>query len=47
MIRDARQAADQAVRMVCEGKVKSLQGDEVALAADTLCIHGDGPEAWR
>ncbi|MGF9713509.1 LamB/YcsF family protein [Paenibacillus naphthalenovorans] len=45
VIRNARQAADQAVRMVCEGKVKSLQGDEVALAADTLCIHGDGPEA--
>ncbi|CRF28878.1 LamB/YcsF family protein [Mycobacterium tuberculosis] len=45
VIHDAQKAADQAVRMIREGKVKSVQGDEVALAADTLCIHGDGPEA--
>ncbi|MGH2820262.1 MAG: LamB/YcsF family protein [Actinomycetota bacterium] len=45
LIHDGEQAVAQAVRMVKEGKVRSQQGDDVAVRADTICIHGDGPEA--
>ncbi|MCM3538393.1 5-oxoprolinase subunit PxpA [Priestia endophytica] len=38
-------ALAQVVRMVKEGKVKSQQGVDVSLKADTICIHGDGAHA--
>ena len=38
-------AAAQVIRMVKEGKVVSQQGIDIALKADTICIHGDGPHA--
>lgn len=45
LIHDHDRAIGQAVRLVKEGKVRS-QGDvDVAVRADTICIHGDGPEA--
>ena len=31
--------------MVQEGKVRAQQGQEVAIRADTVCIHGDGAHA--
>lgn len=31
--------------MVKEGKVTSLQGINVPIQADTICIHGDGANA--
>lgn len=45
LIGDPEAAVKQVVRMVKEGKVKSLQGTEVAIRADTVCIHGDGEHA--
>ena len=44
-VRDAREAAERAVRMVRDGKVRSIDGQEIAIRADTICIHGDGPSA--
>jgi len=44
---DADRAVDQAVRMVKEGMVRSLQGTDVSIRADTICIHGDGPHALQ
>ncbi|WP_028988267.1 LamB/YcsF family protein [Thermicanus aegyptius] len=38
-------AARQAIRMVKEGKVTSLQGREIDIKADTICVHGDNPHA--
>ncbi|TFH62353.1 5-oxoprolinase subunit PxpA [Peribacillus frigoritolerans] len=38
-------AVAQVIRMVKEGKVLSQQGSDVALKADTICIHGDGAHA--
>ncbi|WLD94211.1 LamB/YcsF family protein [Alkalihalobacillus sp. AL-G] len=35
----------QVVRMVKEQKVCCLQGTDVEIKADTICIHGDGPHA--
>ena len=34
-------------RQVQEGKVRSVDGKDVAVQADTLCIHGDQPNALR
>lgn len=45
MIDDVDQAVAQVVRIACEGKVRTVDGTEVALRADTVCIHGDGPHA--
>lgn len=39
------EAAEQAVRMVLDGKVVAQGGTLVDLHVDTLCIHGDSPEA--
>src|SRR3954463_1788110 len=41
MVEDAASAVKQALAMVEEGYVTSLSGKRVAVAADTLCIHGD------
>ena len=45
MIEDLDQAVAQVVRMVREGKVRSVDGKDVPVQADTLCIHGDQPNA--
>ncbi len=45
MIEDVDQAVAQVVRMVKEGKVRSQSGKDVPVQADTLCIHGDQPNA--
>ena len=45
MIEDVDQAVAQVVRMVREGKVRSVAGKDVPVQADTLCIHGDQPNA--
>jgi 5-oxoprolinase (ATP-hydrolysing) subunit A len=33
------------VRMVRTGHVRATDGTEVAVKADTICLHGDGPHA--
>ncbi len=45
LVTDADEAARRTVRMVREGRVTSVDGAEVALRADTVCIHGDAPHA--
>jgi UPF0271 protein len=45
MIEDAAKSVQQALAMVEEGYVTSLSGKRVPVAADTLCIHGDQPNA--
>ncbi len=44
-ITESTQAASQVLRMVKEGKVRTLSGEEILMKADTVCIHGDGPHA--
>jgi UPF0271 protein len=36
------QSVSQVLKMIREQKVQSLQGDEVSITAETICIHGDG-----
>lgn len=45
LVTDAAEAALRAVRMVREGVVRTVDGTDLALGADTLCIHGDAPGA--
>ena len=45
MIEDAAKSVKQALAMVEEGYVTSLSGKRVAVAADTMCLHGDQPGA--
>jgi len=35
----------QVLRMVREGKVRSVNGADVPVRADTVCVHGDQPHA--
>ena len=45
LVASADTAVAQVLRMVREGQVRSQQGPDVALRADTVCLHGDGPHA--
>ncbi|MGZ0049366.1 LamB/YcsF family protein [Brevibacillus gelatini] len=45
LIAEEAKSLAQVVRMVTEGKVQSLQGVDVPIRADTICIHGDGAHA--
>ena len=45
MITDLDTSVAQVLRMVTDGKVRAQDGTDVAVRADTLCIHGDQPGA--
>lgn len=45
LIESDEAAVAQVITMVKEGKVLSQQGTDVAIKADTICIHGDGAHA--
>ena len=38
-------AAERAMRMVTEGRVRAAGGEDIQIQADTICIHGDGAHA--
>ncbi|RDW20002.1 lactam utilization protein LamB [Oceanobacillus arenosus] len=41
MIVDANEAVDRVIRMVSSGKVEAVDGTDIAITADTVCVHGD------
>lgn len=45
MITDENEAIKRCVRMIKEGKVTSVNGRELDIKGDTLCVHGDGAKA--
>jgi UPF0271 protein len=47
MIESTDDMLQQVMSMIKEKKVKSLYGDIIAMQADTICIHGDGPNAYE
>lgn len=47
MISDLSAALAQVERMMRHGSVLALDGTEVAIEVDTVCIHGDEPDAAR
>jgi 5-oxoprolinase (ATP-hydrolysing) subunit A len=47
LVSDPAKAADQAVRMVMEGKVRTITGKVIDVKIQTICIHGDSPGAEK
>ena len=45
VIKDKDLAIRRVVRMVKEGKVESVNGTDIAIRADSICVHGDNPKA--
>ena len=45
VIHDHERVAKRALKMAVEGKVIAMDGTEIELRADTLCVHGDNPAA--
>lgn len=45
LLRDPEDAAARVLRMLREGKVKSVDGPDVDVRAETICLHGDNPGA--
>lgn len=45
LITDPKRAAEQAVRMAMEGKVRTIDGVDVDISVQTICCHGDTPGA--
>jgi UPF0271 protein len=44
-VRDTEQAAQRVIRMVKEGTVEAVDGTEISLCPQSVCLHGDSPTA--
>ena len=44
-VRNPIEAAERVIRMLREHKVRAINGEDVAVTAETICVHGDNPEA--
>ena len=45
MLHDPDVVADRVVQLVTSGRVHAVDGSQVSIAAETVCVHGDTPEA--
>jgi UPF0271 protein len=45
LIHDADEATGRMIRLLTQGTIVTVDGGEIALAADTICLHGDQPGA--
>jgi UPF0271 protein len=45
VIEDVGEVAERSVKIVTEGKVTAITGEEICIHADTLCLHGDTPNS--
>lgn len=45
LVESEDEAVAQVLRMVREGRLRAVDGTPVAIVADTVCVHGDGPRA--
>lgn len=45
LVQDPDEAVRRAVRLARDGVVETVEGGELRLRADTLCVHGDAPAA--
>lgn len=45
MIEDADDAINRVIQMIKEGTVTSINGNVIPIEADSICIHGDRPNA--
>lgn len=47
VIADFDLAAERVVKMVTEGTVTTITGDEIEIQGETVCVHGDTPTALQ
>jgi 5-oxoprolinase (ATP-hydrolysing) subunit A len=45
LLHDPKDAAERVLRMLREGKVRSVEGRDVEVRGETICVHGDTPGA--
>ena len=45
VLHDAEEVADRMLRLVREGLVTAVDGSDVRIEADSICVHGDSPGA--
>lgn len=45
LLTDVKQVIKRVIRMIKEQKVTAVTGKDIAIQADSLCVHGDGKEA--
>jgi UPF0271 protein len=45
LLRDPKEAVQRVLRMLREGKVHSVEGRDVDVQGETICVHGDTPGA--
>jgi UPF0271 protein len=45
LLHDPVEASERVLRMLREGKVRSVDGADVDVLAETICVHGDTPGA--
>ena len=45
LLHDPKEAAERALRMLREGKVRSVEGRDIDVRGETICVHGDTPGA--
>lgn len=46
MITDEEDAISRVIGMIKEGTVTAVTGKKIAIKADSVCVHGDGPKAF-
>lgn len=46
-IRTPEAAVAQAIRIATEGRITAIDGTELEVAAESICLHGDNPAAVR
>jgi len=47
VLHDPDQVAERVYKMATEGTVITKTGEEIAINPDTICVHGDNPEAVK
>ena len=45
LLHDPSEAADRVVRMLEEGKIRTVDGRDIRVRVETICVHGDTPGA--
>lgn len=45
VIHDSEQAINRIKKMLVDGKIESINGKEIDIVADSICVHGDNPQA--
>lgn len=44
-VKDPEEAIARVIKMVKEKKVTAVNGEEISINADSICVHGDNPKA--